>query len=214
MNIIQGIYKIVNKTNGKYYVGSSLHIFKRWGNHRKELNEHDHHNKHLESAWHKYGSSNFDFLLIEECKGLTSDELLDVEQHYLDIARSEPDKCYNKCFTARRVGPFKMSDEVKEKIRRKLSNHKKSKLHCKRISENAKVRLSNPKNNSKYDHTIFIFQHKNGEKFVGTRHEFQTKTDSSSGGISEFIRGHYLEYKGWSLLTNECVITQVNQNLS
>jgi hypothetical protein len=31
---IKGIYKIINKIDGKYYVGSSSNIYKRWNAHK------------------------------------------------------------------------------------------------------------------------------------------------------------------------------------
>jgi len=34
---VQGIYKIINKNNGKYYVGSSVDIKERWNEHRRNL---------------------------------------------------------------------------------------------------------------------------------------------------------------------------------
>ena len=60
---ISGIYKIVNKVNGKYYVGSSNNIYKRWLHHKRDLNNNRHHNIHLQRAWNKYGKENFDFII-------------------------------------------------------------------------------------------------------------------------------------------------------
>ena len=48
-----GIYKIINKVNGKYYVGSSLNINKRWSVHKSALSKNKHHNDHLQNAWNK-----------------------------------------------------------------------------------------------------------------------------------------------------------------
>lgn len=61
-----GIYKITNKINGKYYVGSSSYINQRWSTHRKLLNKNKHYNPHLQNAWEKYGKESFDFIVIEE----------------------------------------------------------------------------------------------------------------------------------------------------
>lgn len=62
-----GIYKIENKVNGKVYIGQSIDIEKRWKCHTSYLNSGIHHNKHLQSAWDKYGEENFEFKLVEEC---------------------------------------------------------------------------------------------------------------------------------------------------
>lgn len=110
---ISGIYKIINKINGKYYVGSSLNIKTRWYNHNKHLKGNYHPNEHLQSAWNKYNKENFEFVLIEKLDNIDNDGLLLVEQKYLDIAKMEKDKCYNKSFLAGRV---EMTDEIKKKI--------------------------------------------------------------------------------------------------
>lgn len=68
---ICGIYAIVNKINGKQYIGSSKSIHNRWiNNHLPTLKSGNHFNRHLQSAWNKYGGNNFELQLIEECKEL------------------------------------------------------------------------------------------------------------------------------------------------
>jgi len=100
---ISGIYKIVNKLDGKYYVGSSLDILGephgRFYQHKAHLKCKRHYNFHLQSAWNKYNSESFDFVIIEETP-CVKDILLEVEQKYLDVAKTEKHKCYNKSFVA------------------------------------------------------------------------------------------------------------------
>ena len=43
-----GIYKIVNKDNGKYYVGRTLNLDKRWYQHKKLLIKNKHFIKYLQ----------------------------------------------------------------------------------------------------------------------------------------------------------------------
>ena len=66
---ISGIYKIINKINGKYYVGSSVNIKdypnNRWSRHIADLNANRHHNDYLQRAWNKYGQDAFEFIIIE-----------------------------------------------------------------------------------------------------------------------------------------------------
>ena len=59
-----GIYKIVNKINGKYYVGSSKNIPVRWSDHKETLNKSSHYNVHLQRSWKKYGNHNFEFVIV------------------------------------------------------------------------------------------------------------------------------------------------------
>lgn len=63
-----GIYKIENKVNGKVYIGQSKSIEIRWEHHKNRLRSGKHHSNHLQRAWDKYGSDNFDFSIIEECE--------------------------------------------------------------------------------------------------------------------------------------------------
>lgn len=75
-----GIYKIINTTNGKYYVGSSDNILSRWNEHKNDLRKQKHQNIHLQRAWNKYGEINFEFLVVEE---VPVNKLLVTEQMYL-----------------------------------------------------------------------------------------------------------------------------------
>lgn len=57
------IYKIINKVNGKFYIGSTIRSFKeRWKQHFCLLSKNVHHCKHLQYAYNTYGKENF------ECK--------------------------------------------------------------------------------------------------------------------------------------------------
>ena len=63
--IISGIYKIVNKIDGKYYVGSSCDIHRRWKTHIYYLTRNRHINDYLQNAWNKYGNNSFELLIVE-----------------------------------------------------------------------------------------------------------------------------------------------------
>ena len=98
---IIGIYKIINKVNRKYYVGSSLNVKPRWRCHKSTLRRNIHRNDYLQRAWNRNGKENFNFILVEKLnENTTLEQLLTVEQKYLDIAKTERDKCYNLNFEA------------------------------------------------------------------------------------------------------------------
>ena len=117
---ISGIYKIVNKINGKYYVGCSNNIYKRWEEHKRFLINGKHHNSHLQKSWNKYGESNFDFILMES---IIIDLLKITEQKYLDIAKLERHNCYNSSFISDKI---EMTDETKRKIGLSALGHKRN----------------------------------------------------------------------------------------
>lgn len=80
-----GIYKIVNTLNGKFYLGSSKNIEKRFKKHLKDASKQRHNSIHFQRAYGKYGSNVF---ILEIIKILNFDisekDLLNEEQFYLD----------------------------------------------------------------------------------------------------------------------------------
>lgn len=88
-----GIYQIENQENGKCYIGSSVHLEKRWQEHLWALRGRRHENCHLQRAFGKYGEAAFCFSVLEKT-GLQ--QLLQREQHYLDTLAPE----YNIALTA------------------------------------------------------------------------------------------------------------------
>lgn len=55
------IYKIINKKNGKFYVGSTINISKREKRHFSDLEKNTHHCLFLQRAYKKYGKEFFCF---------------------------------------------------------------------------------------------------------------------------------------------------------
>lgn len=76
-----GIYKIVNKVNGKYYLGSASNLKSRWKRHLYCLIHNCHHSIHLQRSWNKHGKENF---VLEVVKHVEKDLLKEEEQKYLD----------------------------------------------------------------------------------------------------------------------------------
>jgi group I intron endonuclease len=76
-----GIYKITCTTNGKFYIGSSINLYKREKQHRYELTQNTHINHYLQNAWNKYGEESFTFEVVEF---VFEWSLLDREQYWLD----------------------------------------------------------------------------------------------------------------------------------
>ena len=76
-----GIYKIINKVNGHFYIGSSTDINWRFYTHKRLLSRNEHFNIYLQRAWNKYGENNFDFSIYQEMK---KSECLSEEQKLID----------------------------------------------------------------------------------------------------------------------------------
>ncbi len=85
-----GIYNIIHKESGKYYIGSSKDIKKRFNRHLNELKRNIHHNIYLQRAWNKYGGKSFEFKIVEHC-----DKEVLFEKEYLHIDRGDNKLLYN-----------------------------------------------------------------------------------------------------------------------
>lgn len=64
---ISGVYKITNLVNGKFYIGSSVNINKRWIIHRSTLRRGLGNSGKLQNSWNKYGEENFLFEVLVTC---------------------------------------------------------------------------------------------------------------------------------------------------
>ena len=120
-----GTYKIFNRRDGKFYVGSSINIGRRFNAHRSLLRNNKHFNRHLQSAWNKYGECEFEFLYENELGSEV--ECICEEQRLLDkfVGKS---CCYNTDKVAKlsdedisrkrgmRYDGFRHSNETKQKM--------------------------------------------------------------------------------------------------
>jgi group I intron endonuclease len=145
-----GIYKITNLKTGKFYIGSSVNIERRWYSHKSRLRRGIHSNEHLLNAWNKYGEDCFDFSILHETK---KEQLLDLEQEIIDESGCLNRKIgYNKALkTCSSMLGKKHSEETKEKLRaarlgRKHTEETKSKISAthkgKTFSEETKRKMS------------------------------------------------------------------------
>lgn len=113
---VTGVYKITNTVNGKVYVGStaSNSVEKRIAEHLRQLRSSRHHNRHLQSAWGKYGEQAFTANVIKRCSPETC---IQVEQEYIDFYKSSnPDFGYNISPTAGNTRGVKYPPEVRRKV--------------------------------------------------------------------------------------------------
>ena len=118
-NKIHGIYSISNKINGKSYIGSSCDIIRRWRHHKQNLNKGIHHCIYLQRAWNKYGKNNFVFHIEAKC---TKDNLISLEQSFLDKAKLNRKQYYNSTYHAGGQEP--------KNVTKKQNPHKCEGLSC------------------------------------------------------------------------------------
>jgi group I intron endonuclease len=110
-----GIYYIQNLENGKIYIGSAVNITERWRLHKVHLRNGNHHNKHLQVAWVKYGEDVFKFGVIEYIED--KDMLLEREQYWIDLnGVCDRERGYNAAPVAGSMLGFKHTEESKKKM--------------------------------------------------------------------------------------------------
>ena len=218
---VGGVYKIINRLNGKYYVGSSNRIQRRLCEHRRKLTHNIHDNPHLQSAWNKYGEFNFEFTALEESQ---TPKVL--EQQYLDVAKNEPNKCYNTSFIVdnppRLTGEreilrrlriresinrvYREHPEIKNVLRERSLLRFQSESSRMELSEQVKDAMKNPAileklRISKRDKTPYHFQNRvTGKAFTGTRLEFQEKYSFKKGSIDHLLDGKRKSHFDWILV--------------
>jgi group I intron endonuclease len=168
---ISGIYKIINKINGKYYIGSTCRSFsERFYSHKNQLNNNLHPNSHLQRSWNKYGENNFEFQIVEEC---IKDKIhvLNREQFYIDTLKPQ----YNECPMARSVLGRKMKNKTKKLL---------SKLHI-------------GSQNYNFDNTIYTFFHPKIGIEYSTQYDFYKKYDYYQSSVNHLCLNKRYMYKGW-----------------
>jgi group I intron endonuclease len=129
-----GVYAIRCNVNGKVYVGSAAtSIRARWNGHRSQLRLKQHHSKHLQFAWNKYGESAFEFVVLEEC---APESCLAREQIWIDEKRAA-DRAfgYNISSIAGNTTGTKRTAETRLLMSEKKKGISLTEEHCRKLSE-------------------------------------------------------------------------------
>lgn len=122
-----GVYMILCMPTGKAYIGHSKNVYRRFRQHRSELNKQSHDNQYLQAAWNKYGQSMFNFLCIKNCK---IEDLAELEEYYLNQLDIE------LRFNLGQV----LSIPISEQTKNKMSNSRKGKKPSKETIEKIRKR--------------------------------------------------------------------------
>jgi len=105
-----GVYKIVDTTDGRTYVGSSIRLKIRAKEHASQLIKGIHGNPFLQRAWDKHGAERFEFEILLYC---SVGDLLWYEQRAMDAIKPE----FNICAHAASTLGTRRSAESRAKMR-------------------------------------------------------------------------------------------------
>lgn len=129
-----GVYRIILKSDGRSYVGSSYDIPGRWRDHiyaAKRPNT----KQVIARAIAKYGKDSFDWVVLESC---TVDQLIIREQYWLDTIRPFADE--NNGFNVRKIADsnigIKRTVESRKKQSKTMTNVPKSEEHKQHMRDN------------------------------------------------------------------------------
>ena len=204
-----GIYCIENNINHKKYIGQSIHINRRWSEHKYHLNNNTHDNDYLQKSWNKYGQDSFEFKILECCD---VSELDMKERDYIMLYNTFDKDCgYNlilDCEVNRLI-----SEETREKLRqagkqrknipnmrgennpmygKHLSCETKEKIRAARIgqltSEETKEKLRELRTGENNPRCVPIYCPELDEEFWGAKDAF-LKYGVNRNKISECING-------------------------
>jgi len=119
-----GVYKISNILSGRYYIGYSSNIERRFSVHRSKLKQNCHDNIFLQRAYNLDGEDKFKYEIIHVCD--TEEEAKDIELQYLTDL-SIRDILYNLNYN-NSGGDLLTHHPEKEAIREKILNSYKETL--------------------------------------------------------------------------------------
>lgn len=162
-----GVYAIINKNNGKKYIGSAHNFRNRFKSHRSALFLGKHSNKKLINSWKKHGADAFEFKILVVC---AKKDVIFYEQLIIN-AYGSVNNGYNISPTAGNCAGLKHTDERKRKqsiamtgfkhtdaARLLISESKKGKKlsdhHRKRLSEGGKGKFISVEHRAKLSAAI------------------------------------------------------------
>jgi group I intron endonuclease len=135
---IIGVYKISNTLSGRYYIGYSTNIDRRFLSHRNKLKKKCHDNIFLQRAYNLDGEDKFKYDIIHMCN--TEEEAKEIELQYLTDLNIR-NVLYNLNYN-NSGGDLLTHHPDKEKIREKIINSYKKTL-SKMTSEERREKYSN-----------------------------------------------------------------------
>lgn len=195
-----GVYKIINIINGKFYIGSTFRGFKERFKEHCAYYERSRHKNQMPILWNafdKYGIINFKVEILEVINHEKRELILQREEYYIN----ELNPSYNVCKEPTKGGSpnkgRKLSQEWKDNISKKSSEYKHDETTLKIVTKN---------NKSNGVKTIF---EKNGKTL-----EFNTWAEASEyfNVSSSAIQNAYKRkgmYKDWSITRNSTQMKKI-----
>lgn len=172
-----GVYRLLNRLNGRFYIGSAKEFKRRWRQHAKQLARNKHSNAFLQADFNKCGEEAFVFEVLKVVEGPQELRLAE-EQVYIDQLYDNQQQCYNLTRSVNKRAPSCNSytpEESKAKFRA-------STLGKKLWSEEEKKEISE---RLKGHHVSEATRQKLREKNLGKKHSEETKKKISESNVGK-----------------------------
>lgn len=145
-----GIYCIKNIINKKLYIGKAKNFYDRLYSHLKLLKSNKHYNPHLQGAVNKYGITNFQFSVLEEC---CIEELNRKEHYWCNFYNVHDDKFGYNIQPTDPENTYIMTQETKDKI----SASNKGKIMSEATRKLISLKNSGVKRSEEYKQKLRLF---------------------------------------------------------
>jgi len=182
----RGVYTITCTANNTMYIGQSKNVRERFAQHRCKLRREKHCNRHLQSAWARYGETAFVFALhTAESDANACDQL---EEIVIAAARDSGTRLFNIRPAAATSKGVIFSEATKEKIRTKAKQQfatpaARAKHSMAYRKQSEPVRLLSP------DGVLHEFLNPS---------EFAKEHDLSPSSLLKLLRDALHSYRGWT----------------
>lgn len=144
--VVGGIYSIINKINGRQYIGSTHNFKERKNNHFKSLRgNYKTTNKYLQQEFNEFGENNFIFKIVE----INPDNLLDRENYWINFYNTKWPNGYN-IYDSYGAGKASEETRLKQSLNCPDRHGKNNPFYGKKHSIESKKRISNSMNGSKH----------------------------------------------------------------
>ncbi|MDO9542079.1 MAG: NUMOD3 domain-containing DNA-binding protein [Kiritimatiellia bacterium] len=145
-----GIYGIRNIVNGKWSIGQSIDIERRYQVHLRDLRKGAHYNSYFQRAFNKYGEANFEFRILEE----TEAGLLDIQERlWIAHYKSNQEQFGYNSENGGRLNK-QPSEETRRKMSKALKGHIVSLETRRKISEKNKGQIISQEQRQRISKTL------------------------------------------------------------
>jgi len=186
---IIGVYKITNALSGRYYIGYSTNIDRRFCVHRSKLKKNCHDNIFLQRAYNLDGEDKFKYDIIHICD--TEEEAKEIELQYLTDL-SIRDVLYNLNYN-NSGGDLMTHHPDKEKIREKISKSYKETISKMTPEERREKYGKSGERNGMYGktHTDEVKKNNSIAKTGNTNFKGRNHTEETKQKLSESRKNKY-----------------------